>query len=235
MAMIGFPVQRINQGGSRAIPPKVGGQKVTIEYRWAQGSIMIGYRSRGPAEEVGVVAATRAASKAAADLLHATPPHPPSMSASDSGGRSNDGHVSNCECARLYETSAGLSRHDRNSQAGKRKPTSLAARIRPRSIAIGETSMHSWLAEICAQLILATRFIDKSYRVIDRARSALVLALASDAVLVRFNSLAFGGDETYQPSSSVFRSYLFPWEKKAVTAYFPQPPARVLIGGAGGG
>jgi hypothetical protein len=95
--------------------------------------------------------------------------------------------------------------------------------------------MHSWLAEICARLILATRFIDKSYRVIDRARSALVLALASDAVLVRFNSLAFGGDETYQPSSSMFRGYLFPWEENAVTAYFPQPPARVLIGGAGGG
>src|SRR5262245_18938232 len=47
MAMVGFPAQHINQGGSRAIPPRVGGQKVMIEYRWGTDSIMIGYRSRG--------------------------------------------------------------------------------------------------------------------------------------------------------------------------------------------
>src|SRR5262249_6073441 len=95
--------------------------------------------------------------------------------------------------------------------------------------------MQSWLAEACARLILATRFIDKSYRAIDRARSALVLALASDAVLVRFNCLAYSADETYQPGSSTFRRYMFPWEEKIVATYFPPPPARVLIGGAGGG
>ena len=95
--------------------------------------------------------------------------------------------------------------------------------------------MRSWLVEVGARLILATRFIDKSYRVIDRARSTLVLALASDAVLVRFNSLAYGGDQTYQPESPTFRRYMFPWEEKVVATYFPPPPARVLIGGAGGG
>jgi hypothetical protein len=95
--------------------------------------------------------------------------------------------------------------------------------------------MQSWLVDLCARLILATTFIDKSYRIIDKARSALVLALASDAVLARFNCLAFGRDETYQPDSSVFRSYMFPWEEKVVRTYFPPPPARLLIGGAGGG
>jgi len=95
--------------------------------------------------------------------------------------------------------------------------------------------MQSWLVELAARLILATRIIDKSYRTIDKARSALVLALTSDAVLVRFNCLAFGGDKTYEAGSSVFRSYLFRWEEKVITTYFPPPPARLLIGGAGGG
>jgi hypothetical protein len=95
--------------------------------------------------------------------------------------------------------------------------------------------MQSWLAEACARLILATRFIDNLYRAIDRARSALVLAFASDAVLARFNGLAYGGDEAYQPGASAFRGYVFPWEEKVVATFFPPPPARLLIGGAGGG
>ena len=95
--------------------------------------------------------------------------------------------------------------------------------------------MQPWLAEGCARLILATKFIDKSYRAIDRARSALVLALASDAVLARFNCLAYGNIEAYHPDSSAFRRHLYPWEEKVVAQYFPPPPARVLIGGAGGG
>jgi hypothetical protein len=70
---------------------------------------------------------------------------------------------------------------------------------------------------------------------IDRTRSALVLALASDSIRARFNCLAFAGDQTYQPNSPAFRSYLFPWEEKVVAKYFPPPPARLLIGGAGGG
>jgi hypothetical protein len=95
--------------------------------------------------------------------------------------------------------------------------------------------MQFWLAEVGARLILATRFIDKSYDVIDRARSVLVLAVASDAVLARFNCLAYGGSEMYQLGSSTFRRHLFLWEKNAIATYFPPPPARVLIGGAGGG
>jgi hypothetical protein len=33
----------------------------------------------------------------------------------------------------------------------------------------------------------------------------------------------------------VFRSYLFPKEEKIIKEYFPPPPARCLIGAAGGG
>src|SRR5262249_12647335 len=95
--------------------------------------------------------------------------------------------------------------------------------------------MPAWLAECYARLILATRFIDKSYSVIDRARSALILAFASEAVVTRFNDLAYSRDRSYHPESPAFRRGLFSWEEKAVGTYFPRPPARLLIGGAGGG
>ncbi len=95
--------------------------------------------------------------------------------------------------------------------------------------------MHSLLTEICARVILATRCIDKSFRLFDKARSALVLALASDAVLARFNDLVYGTDATYHPNSPAFRCHLSPWEMRVIAAYFPPPPARLLIGGAGGG
>jgi hypothetical protein len=95
--------------------------------------------------------------------------------------------------------------------------------------------LQSWLTEACARLILATKFIDRSYRAIDGLRSALVVALASDAVLARFNCLAYGGDEAYHPASSAFRASLFSWEENVISTYFRPPPARLLIGGAGGG
>jgi hypothetical protein len=99
----------------------------------------------------------------------------------------------------------------------------------------GENSLPAWLTECCARLILGTRIIDKSYAAVDRARSTLILALASDAVLARFNDLAYARDVTYDPGSPAFRSGLFPWEEQVITTYFPSAPARLLIGGAGGG
>jgi hypothetical protein len=95
--------------------------------------------------------------------------------------------------------------------------------------------MPAWLAECFARLILASRFIDKSYSVIERARSALILAFAPEAVVTRFNDLAYSRDVSYNPDSPAFRRGLFAWEEMAIATYFPRPPARVLIGGAGGG
>ena len=69
--------------------------------------------------------------------------------------------------------------------------------------------MHSRLSDACARLILATRLIDKVFRAIDRARSMMVVALASDEVLARFNCLAYG-----RADSAAFRSYLFLWEER---------------------
>jgi hypothetical protein len=86
-----------------------------------------------------------------------------------------------------------------------------------------------------ARLILATRAIDKAYRLFDKIRSEFVLAVASGAIIERFNDLSYGKTNSYDPASSAFRKYLFPWEEQVIEKFFPAPPARILIGGAGGG
>jgi hypothetical protein len=90
-------------------------------------------------------------------------------------------------------------------------------------------------AAAIARALLLTRGVDWIYRMADKARSELVAALASDAVLDRFNDIAYGGTRSYRPDTSSFRAYLFPWEEEVIRRFFPQPPAHVLVGGAGGG
>ncbi len=89
--------------------------------------------------------------------------------------------------------------------------------------------------ELGARLLLATRLVDSGYRLFDRARCELVAGLASDAVLERFNDLAYGATKEYRADSKQFRTYLFPWEERVIAEFFPPPPARILVGGAGGG
>jgi len=86
-----------------------------------------------------------------------------------------------------------------------------------------------------ARLILASRWLDRGYGLLEKVRSELVLAFASDETLDRYNDLAYSGSSEYDPSSSAFRAYLFPWEEQVVDRFFPTPPARVLVGGAGSG
>lgn len=86
-----------------------------------------------------------------------------------------------------------------------------------------------------ARVILATRIVDTAYQWFTKLRSELVLSLASDAVLAEFNNLTYGTQSSYNPRSDIFRAYLFPWEEAVIARFFPDPPARVLIGGAGGG
>jgi hypothetical protein len=86
-----------------------------------------------------------------------------------------------------------------------------------------------------ARLGLVTRGVDRAYRAFDRARSKAVLRWAGTAVLAEFNALAYQSDATYAPGTAHFRRHLFPWETATIRAHFPQPPARLLIGGAGGG
>ena len=77
--------------------------------------------------------------------------------------------------------------------------------------------------------------LDRAYLTFDRWRSALVVAFASDSFFDHYNALTYGASATYRPDSATFRRGLFDWEEEAVRRFFPSPPARVLIGGAGGG
>jgi hypothetical protein len=84
-------------------------------------------------------------------------------------------------------------------------------------------------------LILATKWVDRVQLLFDRVRSELVAGLASDEMLDRLNDLVYTDAGGYDPKAAGFREYLFPWEEQVIERYFPAPPARILIGGAGSG
>jgi SAM-dependent methyltransferase len=84
-------------------------------------------------------------------------------------------------------------------------------------------------------IIVRNWYADKAYRLFNKIRSEFVLAVASGAVIERFNDLSYGKTNSYDPASSEFRKYLFPWEEQVIDKFFPPPPARILVGGAGGG
>ena len=86
-----------------------------------------------------------------------------------------------------------------------------------------------------ARLIHASAILDKGYRLFNRVRSATVLRWAGESTLRAYGELAYGRTEDYLPQSSLFNKSLYRWEDEAVGRFFPAPPARVLIGGAGGG
>ena len=86
-----------------------------------------------------------------------------------------------------------------------------------------------------ARLLHATRLVDRLFRKFEGARLELVLALASDRLLSRYNDLTYAHSEAYHPGSSRYRDALHPWEETVVSSHFPAPPSRVLIGAAGGG
>ena len=90
-------------------------------------------------------------------------------------------------------------------------------------------------SKLGARLLRATLLLDRVYTKFDRGRALLVTAFASDDVLAEYNDLAYGAAGTYDPSTTAFRDQLFNWEKDAIRRVFPAPPARVLVGGAGGG
>lgn len=83
--------------------------------------------------------------------------------------------------------------------------------------------------------IKLSRAIERTYSRLDRLRSLAVVALASEATLDRFNATAYGAAERYDPGSDGYVSSLYPWEEQTIGRYFPPPPARILVGGAGAG
>ena len=90
-------------------------------------------------------------------------------------------------------------------------------------------------ARLAARAIRATSLVDSAYRRFDALRSALVARFAPDTVLDAFNDLTYGASAVYRPDAANYRSELFNWEVEAIGRLFPPPPARVLVGGAGGG
>lgn len=95
--------------------------------------------------------------------------------------------------------------------------------------------MTSRRTEWAARGLRATMVFDRAATVAGAARSALVLAFASDEVLARYSDLAYGATTSYLPDSPDFDANLFPFEEEALERYFPPPPGRILIGAAGGG
>jgi SAM-dependent methyltransferase len=91
------------------------------------------------------------------------------------------------------------------------------------------------LASFLARGLRATSLVDTAYRRFDGLRSSLVARFAPDGVLDAFNDLTYGVTGVYRPDAPNYRSQLFNWEQEAIARVFPEPPARVLIGGAGGG
>jgi SAM-dependent methyltransferase len=85
------------------------------------------------------------------------------------------------------------------------------------------------------RLVQSSRVIDWASHLFRIARSELVVRFASEEFFGRYNEAVYGSHGEYVSGSVNFRDELFPWETQAIRDYFPPPPARVLIGGAGGG
>jgi hypothetical protein len=88
-----------------------------------------------------------------------------------------------------------------------------------------------WLA----RSVHATLLVDRTYVALDRLRSKFVLAVAPDSFFDEYNNLAYGRRAGYRPDDRGARQGLFDWEREAIARTFPPAPARVLVGGAGGG
>jgi hypothetical protein len=90
-------------------------------------------------------------------------------------------------------------------------------------------------SRLVARMIKATTAIDWAYRRFDRVRALLVTAYASDDALAAYNDFAYGTTPVYDAHAAQFRERLFNWEEDFVARVFPAAPARILVGGAGGG
>lgn len=86
-----------------------------------------------------------------------------------------------------------------------------------------------------ARIVGLSGNIDRAMRVFDALRSGIVLGFLPDEFLRRYNDYIYAKKGVYRADSIAFREELFEWEKEAVRKFFPRQPAKILIGGAGGG
>jgi hypothetical protein len=109
-----------------------------------------------------------------------------------------------------------------------------------RSLAIVSSCIVShWRSDAAARLlhssIVGDRILERTYRIFQKGRAIVVLGFLSDRTIERLGMLGYGGLKWYRPHGESSWPDLFDWEESFIEKYMPTPPARVLIGGAGGG
>jgi hypothetical protein len=87
------------------------------------------------------------------------------------------------------------------------------------------------MRSLFVRAVMATGLIDRAYGVFDRLRDRIVVAYGSDEFFNLYNDRVYGRKEAYRMATVG----LFPFEARAISDYFPAPPATVLIGAAGAG
>ena len=88
---------------------------------------------------------------------------------------------------------------------------------------------------LLVRIIRLSTIVDRAARRFDQVRSVLVTRWASPSVLDAYNDLAYERTPVYRAGTPQFRLTLFNWEAEAIAGAFPEPPGRLLVGGAGGG
>jgi hypothetical protein len=83
-----------------------------------------------------------------------------------------------------------------------------------------------------ARGIQAMSYLDALYLGFDRARSALIIAFAPDALLEAHLDVYYA--KRWEKDRRLPEGWL-PWERQAVAEFFPSPPAKILVGAAGSG
>jgi len=98
------------------------------------------------------------------------------------------------------------------------------------------TRKSHWRASIGTFLLTVSKVVDEAYSLFDGLREELVLFLGSDEFMRRYNDYIYGRHTAYSSGEHGFRPpFLWEWEETAVREFFPPPPARLLVGGAGAG
>jgi hypothetical protein len=88
---------------------------------------------------------------------------------------------------------------------------------------------------LLARLVHGTVWIDRGFQLFDRARSRAIANVGSSRFFDAYNAVAYAAQPRYNIDAAGFRRDLFSWEADVFDRLFPPPPARVLVGAAGGG
>ncbi len=81
----------------------------------------------------------------------------------------------------------------------------------------------------------ATHLIDRAYVALGALRDELALAYVPAETWTAVVRQRYAGQVDLYCDPTYRANRLWPWEESAVLAFFPRPPARVLVGGAGAG